>query len=157
MESQGSDGARQESGQNEWHDIEYQGVTTKAPPCPDMTSTNASAAEKFVVSQRRRGPMGLDGRQAKARYCLREIGKGNVEIFGDSAKVNVGITELQERLEVPVQICISIQQVAQQARSENDQKVFEIFRQEEELCVASWTRWDAQWKCLVELERRCQD
>ena len=28
---------------------------------------------------------------------------------------------------------------------------------EEELCVASWGRWDAQLKGLVELERRCQD
>ena len=30
-----------------------------------------------------------------------------------------------------------------------------LFRQgEEELCVASWARWDAQLKGLVELERR---
>ena len=32
---------------------------------------------------RRRMSWGLDGRQAKARYCVREIGKGNVEIFGE--------------------------------------------------------------------------
>ena len=70
----------------------------------------------------------------------------------------MGITELQERLEVPVQIGISIQQVAQQASSENGQKIFEVFWQgEEEVYVASWARWDAQWKGLVELERRCQD
>ena len=47
-------------------------------------------------------------------------------------KVKVGITELQERLEVPVQIGISILHVAQQARSENGQKIFEVFWQEEE-------------------------
>ena len=48
--------------------------------------------------------------------------------------------------------------MAQQARSENGQKIFEVFWQEEgEVCVASWARWDAQWKGLVELERRCQD
>ena len=40
--------------------------------------------------------------------------------------------------------------MAQQARNEIDQKVFEIF-------IASWARWDAQWKGLVELERRCQE
>ena len=56
-------------------------------------------------------------------------------------KVKVCITELQERLELPVQIGISIQQVAQQARSENGQKVFEIFwQEEEELCIAGWAR-----------------
>ena len=37
-------------------------------------------------------------------------------------------------------------------------RFFEIFwQEEEELCIASWAGWDAQWKGLVELERRCQD
>ena len=63
-----------------------------------------------------------------------------------------------ERLEVPVQIGISIQQVAQQARSKNGQKMFETYwQEEEEVCIASWARWEAQWKGLVELERRCPD
>ena len=68
----------------------------------------------------------------------------------------MGITELQERVEVPVQIGISIQQVAQQARSGNGQKIFEVFLQEEEVYVASWASCDAQWRGLVDLERRCQ-
>ena len=42
-------------------------------------------------------------------------------------KVKVGIVELQERLEVPVQIGITLQQVAQQARNERNQKVFPSF------------------------------
>ena len=124
---------------------------------PRQNPTNASASAKLVISQRRRRPLGLDGRQTRARYCIREIGKGNVEILGNSEKVKVGITELQERLDVLVQIGSSIQQVAQQARSENGQEVFEIFWQEEKVYVASWARWDAQWRGLVELERRCQD
>ena len=58
-----------------------------------------------------------------------------------------------------MQIGISIQQVAQLARSENGQKIFEVVWQEEEeeFYVASWARWDAQWKGFVDLERRCQD
>ena len=67
----------------------------------------------------------------------------------NSEKMTVGIAELQERVEVPVQIGISFQQVAQQARSENDQKIFEVFWQEEEVYVVSWARWDAQWKGSV--------
>ena len=48
-------------------------------------------------------------------------------------EVKVGITELQERVEVPGQIGISIQQVARQAMNEDGQKIFEVFWQEEEL------------------------
>ena len=47
--------------------------------------------------------------------------------------------------------------MAQQAVNENGQKIFEVFRQEEELCIASWARWEAQRKGLVDSERRCQD
>ena len=50
----------------------------------------------------------------------------------NNEKVKVGIAELQERFEVSVPIGISIQQVAQQARNTRNQKVFEIFWQEEE-------------------------
>ena len=71
-------------------------------------------------------------------------------------EVTVSITELQERAEVPAQIGISIQQVAQQAMNEDGQKI-EVFWQEEgELFVASWARWAAQRKGLVDLKRRCQ-
>ena len=48
-------------------------------PCPERTLKNAVAAAKPVVSQRRRRPLGLDGRQAKAKYCLRELGQGNAK------------------------------------------------------------------------------
>ena len=48
--------------------------------------------------------------------------------------------------------------MAQQARSENGQKIFEVFwKEEEESCFASWARWEAQWKGSDELERKCQD
>ena len=40
----------------------------------------------------------------------------------DCNEVKVGITELQERVEVPAQIGISIQQVARQAMNEDGQK-----------------------------------
>ena len=47
-------------------------------------------------------------------------------------EVKVGISELQERVEVPAQIGVSIQQVAQQAMNEDCQTIFEAFWQEEE-------------------------
>ena len=63
----------------------------------------------------------------------------------NSEELKVRITELQEHVEVPVQIGITLQEVAQQARNKRNQQVFEIFWQaEEELCIASWARWNAQ-------------
>ena len=78
-----------------------------------------------------------------------------LRFLDNSDDVKVGITELQERVEVPEQIGISIQQVARQAMHEDGQKIFEIFWQEEELCIASWA--EAQRKGQVDLERKCQD
>ena len=90
--------------------------------------------------------------------AFEKLAKEMLRYLYNSEEVKVVIVELQERLEVPVQIGILIQQVAQQARSENGQNIFEVFwQEEEEVRVASWTRWDAQWKSLVELERRRQD
>ena len=65
----------------------------------------------------------------------------------NSNDVKVGITVLQGPVEVQLRLGIRIQQVAQQAMNEDGQKIFEVFWQEgEELCIASWARWDAQRK-----------
>ena len=48
-------------------------------------------------------------------------------------------------------------QIAKQVMNERGDKLFPIFRQEDnQVYIASLTRWDAQLKGLVELERRCQ-
>ena len=68
----------------------------------------------------------------RRRIAFENVGKEMLRYHHNSDDVKVGITELQETLEVPVQIGISIQQVAQLTRSENGQKIFEEFWQEEE-------------------------
>ena len=88
----------------------------------------------------------------RRRVAFENLAKEMLRFFDNSDDVKVGTTKLQERLEALVQISIPIQQVAQQARNEIGQKVFEIF-----CVIASWARWDAHWKGLVALERRCQD
>ena len=67
LESQGRNGVRQESGQNEWHDIEYQGAMAKASPRADRTlqtplpqQSSSSAREEegrwvLMEDRRRRG------------------------------------------------------------------------------------------------------
>ena len=93
----------------------------------------------------------------RRRIAFENLAQGMLRNLDNCNEVNVGITELQERVEVPEQIGISIQQVAQQAMNEDGQHVFEVYWQEEgELCVACWARWEAQRKGLVDLERRCQ-
>ena len=75
----------------------------------------------------------------------------------DSDDVKVGLTDLQEQLEISEEAGISITQVAQQAVNENGQ-IFSIFRQsEEEVCIVILARWNAQLTGLVELERRCRN
>ena len=75
----------------------------------------------------------------------------------DSEDLKVGVNELKEQLEKLEETGFSIMQIAQQARNEKGQKIFEIFRQgEEKVCIASFARWNTQWKCQAEVERRCQ-
>ena len=44
-----------------------------------------------------------------AKRCLRKRGEGNVNYLENSEELKVGITELQEHLEVLVQIGITLQ------------------------------------------------
>ena len=76
----------------------------------------------------------------------------------DSEDLKVGLSELKEQLEMPEEVGFSIMLIAQQARNEKGEKLFETFRREEnEVYIASLARWDTQLNGLVELERRCQD
>ena len=71
----------------------------------------------------------------------------------DKEDVKVGLSEFKEQLEMPEEAGISIMQSAKQARNERGQKLFQIFRQEEnEVYIASLARWDPRRKGLVELE-----
>ena len=60
------------------------------------------------------------------------LAKEMLRYLENGGEVKVGITELQEQLDVLEQIGTTLQQVAQQARNDIGQKVFEIFWQEEE-------------------------
>ena len=61
--------------------------------------------------------------------------------------VKVALSELKEQWETLEEAGISIMQIAKQARNERGHMLFHIFRQEEnEVCIASLTRWDAHLK-----------
>ena len=123
LESQGRDGARQENGRHEWYELGCQGAKAKAPPCPNSTlqtplpqqsSSSARAEEDHweVMEERRR-----------RRSAFENLAKGMLRYLDNCNDVKVGITELRERVEVPLQFGISIQQVAQQAMNEDGPKI----------------------------------
>ena len=122
LEGQGKKAALQESWQNEWHDVRFQGVLAKAPPCPERTlktplphqnsSSSRDEGSRWVVEDRRR-----------RRVAFEETAKGTLRYSED---LKVSVTELQEQLEISEEAGVSIKQVAQQARI---QQKFEFFRQ----------------------------
>ena len=78
-----------------------------------------------------------------------------VRYLDKSEDLKVSVTELREELGVSEDAGISIKEVTQQESNENGQKtLLKFFRQrEEEVCIASWARWNAQLKGLVGLEK----
>ena len=132
LESQGRNGARQESGQNEWHIKEQ---WQKAPPCPDRTLTTPLPPQSSSSAKEEEVHWVLIADRRRRCIAFENFGQGNAEILGQGDDVKVGITELQERQDISEKVGISVRQVAQQAMSQNGQTIFDIFRQgEEELC-----------------------
>ena len=93
----------------------------------------------------------------RRRRCVafEDTAKDILRYLKDNGDLKVSVTELQEKLGISKEAGVSIKQVAQQARNENGRKIFEIFRRgEEDVCIASWARWNAQLKGLAELKRK---
>ena len=119
LESQGRDDARQENGRNEWYDLGYQGAKAKAPPCSNSTLQTPLPQQGSSSAGEEEDHLELREERRKRRIAFESLAKGMLRYLDNGDGVKVGITELQERLEVPAQIGISIQQVAQQAMNEN--------------------------------------
>ena len=96
-------------GRNEWYDLGYQGAKAKAPPCPNNTLQT---------------PLPQREERRRRRIAFENLAKGMLRYLDNCNEVKVGITELQERVEVPAQIGISIRRVAQQAVNEDGQNIF---------------------------------
>ena len=132
-------------------------------PRQKLRRAPAALYRLFCLRKARRRPEKKDDwelreESRRRRIAFENLAKGMLRYLDYYNELKVGNTELKERLEVLAHIGISIQQVAQQAMNEDGQNIFEVFWQEEgKLFVASWDRWEAQRKGLVDLERRCQD
>ena len=84
----------------------------------------------------------------RRRVAFEETAWDLLRYVENSEELNVSVTELQEQLGESEEAGISVKQVRTAI-------FFEIFRQgEEEVCIASWARCDAQLKGLAELGKR---
>ena len=130
----------------------------KAPPCSNSTPQTPLPQQSSSSAREEEDHSEVREERRRRRIAFENLAKSMLRYLDNCKEVKVGITELQERVEVPEQIGISTQQVARQALNEDGQNKFEVFWQEEgKLFVASWARWEAQRKGSVDLERRCQD
>ena len=59
----------------------------------------------------------------RRRIAFENLAKGMLGYLENCNELKVGISVLQERVEVPLQFGLSIQQVAQQAMNEDGQKI----------------------------------
>ena len=79
----------QESWQNEWHDIEYQGIMAKAPPCPERTF-RTPLPQQTSSSSRDEESQWISG-------AFEETVKRRLRYQEDSEFLKVGVAELQEQ------------------------------------------------------------
>ena len=82
---------------------------------------NAGAAAKAPGTKRFSGFLWKTGAGGVSQSMLSHL--------EESEDLKVGVTELNEKLEISVEGGVSIRQSAQQAMNENGQKIFEILRQ----------------------------
>ena len=115
LESQGRDGARQENGRNEWHGLGNQGAKAKALPCPNSTRQTPLPQQSSSSTREEENHLEVMEERRRRRIAFENLAKGMLRYPDNCNDVKVGITELRERVEVPLHLSISIQQVAQQA------------------------------------------
>ena len=111
-------------GKNEWHDIEYQGEMAKALSCPERTMKTPTPQQSSLSSRDEEKKVG----RRRRHVASEETARGVLRYLEDSEDPKVSVTELREHLGMSEEAGISIKQVAQQARNENGQNIFENFQ-----------------------------
>ena len=59
LEYQGERVALQENGQNDWHDVEYEGKMAKAPPCPERSMKTPLPQQRSSSTRERKKVSGF--------------------------------------------------------------------------------------------------
>ena len=90
----------EESWQNEWHDIEHHAVMAKAPPCPERTLKTPLPKQGSPSSRDEEDHWVAMEDKRRRSIAFEKMAKRMLKYLEDSDDVKVGITELQERLEI---------------------------------------------------------
>ena len=128
MEHQGKSLALQERWQNDWQDMKYEGIVAKAPPCPERR-VRTQLLQESPSSTREEESQWSSMERCRRRVAFGDAAKRMLRYLEDSEDLKVSVSDLKGQLEKPEEEGFSIMQIAQQARNERGQKLFETFRQ----------------------------
>ena len=87
----------QGSWQNEWHDIKYQGIMGKAPPCPERTLETPLPQQSSSSSRNEENQRVSAEDRRRRRIAFEETAKRRLTYLEDSEDLKVGVIELQEQ------------------------------------------------------------
>ena len=96
----------------------------KAPLCPERTLKTSLPQQRLSSSRDEEGQWISVEDRPRGRVAFEETAKRMLRYLEDSEDLKVGVTELQEQLEISKEAGVSIKQIAQKAMNENGQKFF---------------------------------
>ena len=109
-------------------------IMAKAPPCPERT-LKTPLPKQSSSSSRDEGQWNSVEDRRRQRVAFEEAAKRMLRYPEDSEDSKVGVTELQEQLEIPKAGGVSIRQITQQAMHEKGQKFLKFAGKEKKRYV----------------------
>ena len=97
---------------------------SKAPPCPERTLKTPLPHQSSPSFRDEEGQWISVQDRCRRRVSFEETAQGMLRYLENSEDLKVGVTELQEQLEILEEAGVSIRQIALQARNENGQNIF---------------------------------
>ena len=131
---QGKRVAQQERSQSDLKDMNYEGTTVKAPPCPERRMRTPLPQQSSSSTREEESQCSAQERTASARM---------EQYVNNSECIQLDIDEVEEYSLGPEYADIDVKQISRKATRE-DRNIFEVFKVEEkgQLLVASKWRWD---------------
>ena len=90
LESQGRDGERQENGQNEWHDLGYQGAKAEAPMCLNSTLQTPLPQQSSSSAREEEDQWEVTAERRRRRIAFENLAKGMLRYLDNCNEVKVG-------------------------------------------------------------------
>ena len=92
--------------------MKYQGLVTKAPPCPERTLKTPLPQQSSSSSRNEESQWVSVEDRRRRRVAFGETAQGMLRYLEDSEDVKVGVTESQEQLVISEEAGVSIRHTA---------------------------------------------